>query len=110
MPVFGGKKKTKVFYTTDVHGSTVVFKKFINAAKFYEVEVLILGGDMVGKMIIPIVEQAGGRFSANYLGKVYDIGDADELTKTELNFENSGLYPIRVSPEEVQLYNKIKAW
>jgi Icc-related predicted phosphoesterase len=58
VPIFGGKKKTKVFYTTDVHGSTVVFKKFINAAKFYEVEVLILGGDMVGKMIIPIVEQA----------------------------------------------------
>ena len=109
MPVFGGKKKTKVFYTTDVHGSTVVFKKFINAAKFYEVEVLILGGDMVGKMIIPIVEQAGGRFSANYLGKVYDIGDADELAKTELNFENSGLYPIRVSPEEVQLYKQDKS-
>ena len=109
MPVFGGKKKTKVFYTTDVHGSTVVFKKFINAAKFYEVEVLILGGDMVGKMIIPIVEQAGGRFSANYLGKVYDIGDADELAKTELNFENSGLYPIRVTPEEVQLYKQDKS-
>ena len=109
MPVFGGKKKTKVFYTTDVHGSTVVFKKFINAAKFYEVEVLILGGDMVGKMIIPIVEQAGGRFSANYLGTVYDIGDADELVKTELNFENSGLYPIRVTPEEVQLYKQDKS-
>jgi len=109
VPVFGGKKKTKVFYTTDVHGSTVVFKKFINAAKFYEVEVLILGGDMVGKMIIPIVEQAGGRFSANYLGKVYDIGDADELAKTELNFENSGLYPIRVTPEEVQLYKQDKS-
>ena len=108
MPIFG-KKKTKVFYTTDVHGSTVVFKKFINAAKFYEVEVLILGGDMVGKMIIPIVEQAGGRFSANYLGKVYDIGDADELAKTELNFENSGLYPIRVTPEEVQLYKQDKS-
>lgn len=108
MPIFG-KKKTKVFYTTDVHGSTVVFKKFINAAKFYEVDVLILGGDMVGKMIIPIVEQANGRFSANYLGTVYDIGDADELAKTELNFENSGLYPIRVTPEEVQLYKHDKS-
>ena len=109
MPIFGGKKVTKVFFTTDVHGSTVVFKKFINAAKFYEVGVLILGGDMVGKMIIPIVEQANGRFSANYLGTVYDIGDADELAKTELNFENSGLYPIRVTPEEVELYKHDKS-
>jgi Icc-related predicted phosphoesterase len=64
---------------------------------------------MVGKMIIPIVEQAGGRFSANYLGKVYDIGDADELARTELNFENSGLYPIRVTPEEVKLYKQDKS-
>ena len=109
MPIFGGKKKTKVFYTTDVHGSTVVFKKFINAAKFYEADVLILGGDMVGKMIIPIVEQANGRFSANYLGKVYDIGNADELAKTEQTFEDSGLYPIRVTPEEVQLYKQDKS-
>lgn len=106
MPIFGSSKKTKVFYTTDVHGSTVVFKKFINAAKFYDVQVLILGGDMVGKMIIPIVEQANGRFSANYLGKVYDIASADELAKIELNFENSGLYPIRVTPEEVQQYRE----
>ena len=106
MPIFGGKKKTKIFFTTDVHGSTVVFKKFINAAKFYEVEVLILGGDMVGKMIIPIVEQAGGHYGANYLGKVYDIASQDELAKAELNFENSGLYPIRVTPEEVELYKQ----
>ena len=101
MPIFGGKKKTRVFFTTDVHGSTVVFKKFINAAKFYEAQVMILGGDMVGKMIVPMVEQAGGHYRANYLGKVYDVTSEDELEKLELNFENSGLYPLRVTPEEV---------
>ena len=42
MPLFGSKI-TRVFFTTDVHGSTVVFKKFINAGKFYEAQVLILG-------------------------------------------------------------------
>ena len=45
MPLFGNKS-TRVFFTTDLHGSTVVFKKFINAGKFYEAQVLILGGDM----------------------------------------------------------------
>ena len=72
MPLFGSKP-TRVFFTTDLHGSTVVFKKFINAGKFYEAQVLILGGDMIGKMIVPIVNQGSGRFSANYLGKIYDI-------------------------------------
>ncbi len=102
MPLFGNKKITRVFFTTDVHGSTVVFKKFINAAKFYEAQVLILGGDMVGKMIIPLVEQPGGHYTANYLGQLYDVAVGDELTKLEGTFENSGLYPVRVTPEEVE--------
>ena len=98
-----GSKLTRVFFTTDLHGSTVVFKKFINAGKFYEAQVLILGGDMIGKMIVPMVEQGGGKFSANYLGKLYDV-EGEELAKLETNFENSGLYPVRLTPEEVQAY------
>ena len=34
-----------IFFATDVHGSNVCFKKFISAGKFYDVKVLILGGD-----------------------------------------------------------------
>jgi Icc-related predicted phosphoesterase len=105
VPLFGGKKVTRMFFTTDVHGSTVVFKKFINAAKFYEAQVIVLGGDMVGKMIVPLVEQVGNRYSANYLGKVYDVAAGEELEKLELNFENSGLYPLRVSPDEVEAFH-----
>ena len=105
MPLFGNKS-TRVFFTTDLHGSTVVFKKFINAEKFYEAQVLILGGDMIGKMVVPIVSQGGGHFSANYLGKLYDISEGEELDKLESTFENSGLYPVRLTPEEVQAYKE----
>lgn len=108
MGIFGGKK-TRLFFTTDVHGSTVVFKKFINAGKFYEAQVIILGGDMVGKMIVPVVEQANKTYHANYLGKVYDISDGDELSKLEQNLENSGLYPLRVTPDEVEAFNVNKS-
>ena len=105
MPLFGSKP-TRVFFTTDVHGSTVVFKKFINAGNFYEANILILGGDMIGKMIVPIVEQGKGHFSANYLGKLYDLTESEELDKVEANFENSGLYPVRLMPEEVEAYRQ----
>lgn len=105
MPLFGNKS-TRVFFTTDVHGSTVVFKKFINAGKFYEAQVLILGGDMIGKMIVPIVSRGNRHFSANYLGKLYDVIEGEELDKLEANLENSGLYPVRLTPEEVQAYKE----
>lgn len=101
MALFGKDKKTRIFFTTDVHGSTVVFKKFINAAKFYEAQVIILGGDMVGKMIVPLVEQPNKTYQANYLGKLYNVAVGEELTNLESILENSGLYPLRVSPEEV---------
>ena len=109
MGLFGGGKKTRIFFTTDVHGSTVVFKKFINSAKFYEAQVIILGGDMVGKMIVPIVEQANHNYRANYLGKVYDVNSGAELEHLEETLENSGLYPLRVSPEEVKAFETDKS-
>ncbi len=108
MPLFGKKQITRVFFTTDVHGSTVVFKKFINSAKFYDAQVIILGGDMVGKMIVPLVEQPGRRYHANYLGKIYDVAEGEELEKLEQTLENSGLYPLRVTPEEVQSFQDNK--
>ena len=63
MPLFGKKAKgktTKLFFVTDVHGSQTTFRKFVNAGKFYEVDVLVLGGDIAGKMVVPILDLGGG--------------------------------------------------
>ena len=87
----------------------MVFKKFINSAKFYEAQVIILGGDMVGKMIVPMVEQANHSYHANYLGKIYDVSAGEELERLEKTLEDSGLYPLRVSPEEVQAFEQDKS-
>jgi Icc-related predicted phosphoesterase len=58
---------TRIFFTSDVHGSDVCFMKFINAAKVYQVDVLILGGDVTGKMIVPIVRQPDGTYFSEFL-------------------------------------------
>ena len=49
-----GRDKTVIFFASDLHGSNVCFKKFVNGAKFYGANVLIMGGDMTGKAVIPI--------------------------------------------------------
>jgi Icc-related predicted phosphoesterase len=48
--------EVKMFFASDLHGSNVCFKKFINSAKFYGADVLVLGGDLTGKAVIPIAE------------------------------------------------------
>jgi Icc-related predicted phosphoesterase len=34
---------TRVFFTSDVHGSEICFMKFISAAKYYKADVIIRG-------------------------------------------------------------------
>ena len=50
---------TKLFFATDIHGSDICWSKFLNAGKFYGVDVLILGGDMTGKAVVPFIHQGG---------------------------------------------------
>ncbi len=72
----------RVFFATDVHGSETCFRKFINAGAFYGVSLLVLGGDMVGKLLIPITRTGGGGYSARYGDHVYDdlgLGGLEEL-------------------------------
>jgi len=51
----------RAFFVTDIHASDRCFRKFLNAARFYDCKVLIMGGDMTGKMLVPIVDHGGGR-------------------------------------------------
>ena len=60
--------KVRLFFATDVHGSEVCWRKFINSAKHYEVDVLILGGDMTGKAIVPIVENGARPLAVSHAG------------------------------------------
>lgn len=50
-------QKTRVFFTTDIHGSDVCFRKFLNAGKHFGADVLIIGGDLTGKQLVPIVRR-----------------------------------------------------
>jgi len=60
MPFFSKKNKkkpTRLFYATDLHGSERTYRKFINAGKFYDVDILVMGGDITGKLLIPIIKE-----------------------------------------------------
>jgi Icc-related predicted phosphoesterase len=94
--------QTRIFFTSDVHGSEVCFMKFLNAAKFYRAEILILGGDITGKMIIPIVEQSDSTFLAEYLGNPYVLKTAEDRQNLEKQIRNNGFYPYLTNPREME--------
>jgi len=59
----------RIFFVSDLHGSDKCFRKFINAAKFYKADTLILGGDITGKVLVPIVQKNDGTFTVSVFGK-----------------------------------------
>ncbi|MEJ2776101.1 metallophosphoesterase [Sulfolobaceae archaeon RB850M] len=60
-----GGKQIKVLFTSDLHASDVVFKKFLNAGKMFKVDVMIIGGDLAGKALIPIIDLGKGKYEIN---------------------------------------------
>ncbi|MGF1617837.1 MAG: metallophosphoesterase [Acidimicrobiia bacterium] len=89
-----------LFFASDLHGSEVCWRKFVAAAGFYGADVLILGGDFTGKLVIPIVQQSRGRFQASFMGKQHELTEAD-LPKFERRVADSGFYPVHVDPERL---------
>jgi Icc-related predicted phosphoesterase len=87
-------KPTKLFFTTDIHGSDICFRKFVNSANFYDVDVIILSGDITGKMVVPIArENATGFYRTTYLETSYTLKNDAELQQLEKKISDSGYYP-----------------
>ncbi|MGQ4911615.1 MAG: metallophosphoesterase family protein [Candidatus Thorarchaeota archaeon] len=97
------KKMTRIFFATDIHGSERAYMKFVNAGKFYNVDAVILGGDITGKMIVPIVEGKDDTFVANYLGNEFRLQGEDDVVKFEAEVRNAGYYPTRMTREEYEV-------
>jgi uncharacterized protein len=91
----------KVFFATDIHGSEVCWRKFLNAAAFYKADMVILGGDVTGKVMVPIVDH-GGRWKVTVRGQEYTLDSQQELEDIKTQIRNAGSYPALVSPDELQ--------
>jgi Icc-related predicted phosphoesterase len=97
-------KGPRIFFATDVHGSEVCWRKFVNSGKHYEADVLILGGDMTGKAIVPIVEEGSGRWVYHLQDVRHDVAGDDDLARQKRSIRDHGYYPVVMSHEDVQRY------
>jgi len=92
---------TRLFFATDVHGSEATYLKFLNAAKFYNIQYLILGGDITGKVMVPIIKDTNSYY-ANFRGIDHFIKDENQLQEFEKKVRATGYYPYRTTKEELQ--------
>src|SRR5919197_902527 len=90
----------KLFFATDVHGSETTFRKWLNSAGHYGADVLLMGGDITGKMLVPIVKELDGTWTARYEGARVAMQDEKALAEVERALRQRGYYTQRMTPEE----------
>jgi Icc-related predicted phosphoesterase len=96
----GARLELTIFFATDIHGSNVCFKKVLAAPDFYHADVVVLGGDLTGKMIVPILETDGG-WEARYLSSTVRLDGESGVSSFEKTVSDAGYYPFRAKAEDL---------
>ena len=99
----------RIFFATDIHGSEVCWRKFLNAGAFHKADVLIMGGDMTGKAMVPITGPAGGPWRLTLQDQEYELSTEAEAAAMEKRISDRGYYPIRLTPDELIAWNADQA-
>jgi Icc-related predicted phosphoesterase len=98
--------RCRIFYAADIHGSETCFRKWLNAAKAYRVDALILGGDLTGKIVAPVVQTGQHTYASVALGAPAELSGGDELVQYCNALRRKGRYPVILSPDEKHEYDQ----
>lgn len=90
----------RVYFATDFHGSEQCWRKFIKAGSFYNADLVVMGGDISGKVLIPIVRQSNDQYEATLFNQRQVIRGDAELEEFERRVRFNGFYPHVCTPEE----------
>ena len=90
----------KIFFATDIHGSEVCWRKFLNSAEFYKADLVVLGGDVTGKVMVPVVNH-GAYWQVTISGQTHQLDSLQAVEEIERQIRNRGYYPTRLAPDEL---------
>jgi uncharacterized protein len=93
------RRGLRIYFATDVHGSERCFRKFLAAARIYEADALVLGGDIAGKGLVPVTAD-NGSLSAEVRGEPVTV-PADEEGRLNAEINQLGFYPVQLDPSAI---------
>jgi Icc-related predicted phosphoesterase len=102
----GGDGHCRLFYASDIHGSDRCFRKWLNAARVYQVDALVFGGDIAGKIVVPIVRFSKDRYVVELHGRTLELAPGEELEAVRGQIRASGRYDVVLGPDEKRLFDQ----
>jgi Icc-related predicted phosphoesterase len=106
----GRKAEYTLFYAGDIHGSEKCFRKFVNAARFYKVDALILGGDISGKALVPLVEGDNSLIKVRFMGADHVLRTEEEVEDMKNAIRFNGFYPFEIREADQIMANELRRW
>jgi Icc-related predicted phosphoesterase len=103
-------KEETFFYTSDLHGSDLCFKKALDATVHYKAQALLIGGDLAGKSLTMVIKKTNGTYEALVAGKKERAKSGKELEAIREAIANSGSYSVILSEEEFECTVNDKDW
>jgi Icc-related predicted phosphoesterase len=94
-------RSVRLFYASDIHGSDLLWRKFLGASKFYEADASVMGGDLLGKAIVPIERTDDGTYRADFLGNERRVREGTELDELVGAIRFNGYYPWIATRDEI---------
>lgn len=98
---------TRVWFATDLHGSSLCFRKVLNVTKTAKMpDVIVVGGDISGKIVVPIVKSSGGRWSATFEGQRNTLSSRAEVRRFVESVASRGAYAIVCNRDELREFQE----
>lgn len=97
--------RCRIFYVADIHGSERCFRKWLNAVEVFRPDALVFGGDIAGKVLVPIVEVSAGRFEAEWHGERVEFDDRESLSVFRRTLRIAGRHDVILTQEEKRAYD-----
>jgi len=96
----------RIYYASDLHGSEKCWRKFLATPKYYQADVIIIGGDITGKFIVPIIHLPNGRVEATFMGRKRKLKKEKDIEALKKLIANTGQYVIDMTQEEYEGYQQ----
>jgi Icc-related predicted phosphoesterase len=97
-----GDGSLRLYYASDIHGTEVLWRKFLHAPAVYHTPVIVMGGDVTGKAVIPLVDHGGGVVTAELFGRPERAATPEERAELEHRIRANGMYPHVMTADEVR--------
>ncbi|MBF6605655.1 MAG: metallophosphoesterase [Chloroflexi bacterium] len=94
----------RLYFCSDIHASERCWRKFLAAGTFYKADVIIVGGDITGKFVVPIIRHLRGPATATFQGIERRAETTAEIERLLRQIADAGQYGTVMSEEEYEAH------